>query len=102
MKIWILLIGLSSSPILFSQDLNITLTHEYEGLPFYYDTTYLHETGVAIKFTRVQYFLSSFNLTHDGGQQLAIPDSYVLASGNISSYSVGPAAITTLEGIQFD
>jgi hypothetical protein len=102
MKKVLLLGAICVSTFSFGQTINLNLAHEYNGLPFAYGTTYAHESGVAVSFTRVQYYLSSFELTHDGAQTTAIPNSYVLASGNVSNYTIGTATVSTIEGINFD
>ena len=88
---------------LFAQtDLTLSFEHTYEAAPFNYGTIYTTENGTGIRFNRVQYYLSGFEITHDGGTVTPMPDSYVLASGNISNYSIGSEAVTSLEGIRFD
>ncbi len=82
-------------------DINLTLNHTFEGAPFQYGEIYDLD-GYAVRFSRVQYYLSGFEITHDGGQTTAMPDSYVLASANISDYSLGQENFTNLEGISFD
>lgn len=102
MKKLLLLSGICISTISFGQTIDLNLAHEYDGVPFAYGTTYMHESGVAVSFDRVQYYLSSFDITHDGGQHAIVSDSYVLASGNISSYTIGDATVSTIEGVNFD
>lgn len=93
------LIGASS----FAQkDVNLNLIHNYNGTPFAYGQTYTTSGGTAVSFSRVQYYLSGFEITHDGGQTLSMPDAYVLASGNITSYNLGNKNVTTIEGLSFD
>lgn len=82
-------------------DLNLNLHHKFDGADFQYGTTYTLE-GRAVSLSRVQYYLSGFEITHDGGQTTAMPDTYVLGSGNITSYSLGQENVTSLEGISFD
>ena len=82
-------------------DLNLRLNHTFEGAYFQYGTVYQLD-GYAVSFSRVQYYLSGWEITHDGGQTLALPDAYILASGNISDYALGQENITTLEGVTFD
>lgn len=82
-------------------DVNLNLEHKFGTYDFAYGTTYILN-GTAIEFTRVQYYLSGFELTHDGGQTTALPEAYVLGSGNMSSYSLGQANVTTVEGLDFD
>lgn len=82
-------------------DIDLVLNHQFDGAPFQYGTTY-DLNGTAVSLSRVQYYLCGFELTHDGAQTTAMPDTYVLASGNISNYSLGSENITSLEGISFD
>lgn len=81
--------------------LELNLNHQFDGSAFQYGTVYQFE-GRAIRLDRVQYYLSGFEITHDGGQTTSMPDTYVLGSGNVSSYSLGQETFTTLEGISFD
>lgn len=81
--------------------LDLNLNHEFDGAAFQYGTVYQLE-GRAVQLDRVQYYLSGFEITHDGGQTTTMPDTYVLGSGNISSYSLGQETFTTLEGVSFD
>jgi hypothetical protein len=82
-------------------DININFEHHFEGTPFAYGTTY-DLNGTAVSLSRVQYYLSGFEITHDGGTVTAMPDSYILASGNVSNYTLGNEVVTTLEEISFD
>ncbi len=84
------------------QWLNLNLSHVYNGEAFNYGQMYTDGTGNTIEITRVQYYLSGINLTHDGGQVSSLTDEYVLASGNVSFYSIAPAFVDVLEGISFD
>ncbi len=93
----------SAFPMMLSAQvgINLKLNHTFDGDIFQYGTVYQCD-GKAVEFTRVQYYLSGLELTHDGGQTTAMPDTYVLASGNISDYPLGQENITTLEGFSFD
>jgi hypothetical protein len=94
---------MTSSLISFAQtDINLNLDHQFDGQPFAYGTVYTDGNGNAVQFTRVQYYLSGFSLTHDGGTVTDLPDAYVLGSGNISDYSLGTASVSTIEEISFD
>ena len=102
MKNSILSVLLLSSGLSFAQtDIKINLEHQFEGAPFAYGTTYMLD-GTAVSISRVQYYLSGFEITHDGGTVTTMPDSYILGSGNISNYTLGNEAVTNLEGINFD
>jgi len=91
----------SLTPAFAQTDINLKLHHTFEGAPFQYGVVYDLD-GQAVRFSRVQYFLSGFEITHDGGQTMAMPDTYVLGSGNITDYDLGQENFTNLEGISFD
>ena len=82
-------------------DIDLILNHQFNGAAFQYGTTY-DLNGTAVSLSRVQYYLCGFEMTHDGGQTTSLPDTYVLASANVSSYSLGAENITMLEGFSFD
>ncbi len=83
---------------------NVTLNieHEFNGSSFAYGQTYTDASGAVVSFDRVQYYLSGINVTHDGGQNTPLTDVYVLASGNISNYSLGTFNIDNVESFNFD
>jgi hypothetical protein len=105
MKMKQLLFGLLATTVGFTAqtqtNIYLSLNHEFDGAAFQYGTVY-QVNGVAVQMDRVQYYLSGFELAHDGGQTLTMSNACVLGSANISSYLVGPANITTLEGVSFD
>lgn len=82
-------------------DINLVLNHQFNGGSFSYGTTY-DLNGTAVSLSRVQYYMCGFEMTHDGGQTTSMPDAYVLASGNVSNYTLGSENITSLEGFSFD
>lgn len=100
-----LTLGIALAGCLFSANsqtnINLNLHHKFDGSDFQYGTTYMLD-GRAVSLSRVQYYLSGFEITHDGGQTTPMPDAYVLASGNITTYTLGPENFTTLEGMSFD
>jgi hypothetical protein len=83
-------------------DVNLKLNHYWNGDVFNYNQNYTDHDGNTIVITRVQYYLTGFNLTHDGGQTTSLGDTVILASGNITDYELCNANITSLEGIDFD
>ncbi|MCR9171076.1 MAG: T9SS type A sorting domain-containing protein [bacterium] len=102
LKYGIVVLMFSSAIYGFSQtNINLKLYHTFEGAPFQYGEIYDLD-GQSVLFTRVQYYLSGFEITHDGGQMTSMPDTYVLASANVSDYTLGEENITNLEGISFD
>ncbi|XOV66114.1 MAG: MbnP family protein [Fluviicola sp.] len=91
----------SVTPNFGQTDINLNLHHHVDGASFQYGEVYEID-GQAVRFSRVQYYLSGFEITHDGGQITSMPDTYVLGSANVTNYSLGQENFTTLEGISFD
>ena len=67
-----------------------------------YNDNYTDDQGRAVNFNRVQYYLSSLVITHDGGQTTPLTDVYVLTNGNVSYYPLGSFAIDSVESIKLD
>lgn len=82
-------------------DIQLNLNHHFNLVPFSFGATY-DLNGTAVSVSRVNYYLSGFELTYDGGQTMALPNTYLLATANVTDYLIGQENITTVEGIQFD
>jgi hypothetical protein len=82
--------------------LNLNLEHMWNDDPFNYGTVYEDQSGTAVEVTRVQYYMSGLVVTHDGGQETSLTDVYILASGNISHYSINAYNVSSLESFRFD
>lgn len=100
--ILLLAIGLLGFSANGQVDINLKLNHYWNGDVFNYNQNYVDGAGNTVVITRVQYYLTAFNLTHDGGQTMPLTDTVILASGNITDYPLCNANVTTVEGIDFD
>jgi hypothetical protein len=88
---------------LFAQnDVNLILNHQFNGNPLSYVDIYQDANGNAIQITRMQYYLSSIEVTHDGGQVTPLNNVYVLTNGNVSNFPLGNFNINNVEDIAFD
>ena len=83
-------------------DVNLILNHQFDGVPFVYSAIYLDDQGRAVEFNRVQYYMSSFELIHDGAQTTPLTSLYVLTNANVSNYPLGNFNVTDVEGFNFD
>ena len=87
----------------FSQsDINLLLNHQFNGQPLSYSQNYNDENGNAISISRIQYYLSSIEITHDGGILTPLNDVYVLTNGNVTNYNLGNYNISNVEKLEFD
>ena len=83
------------------KEIVLRLSHALNDSSFKYNEIF-EVDGVKNYYTRLQYYLSGFELEHDGGQSTALNNVYVLASGHISNYYLGNFNISSLESISFD
>ena len=92
-----------STSLLFGQiNVELNLNHEFDGSAFMYNQEYVTQQGKKVVFTRVQYYLSSFQLHHDGGQISDLTGVYVLASGNVTQYDLGSFNVSEIDSFYFD
>ena len=83
------------------KEIVLRLSHALNDSSFKYNEIF-EVDGVKNYYTRLQYYLSGFELEHDGGQSTTLNNVYVLASGHISNYYLGNFNISSLESISFD
>ena len=79
----------------------LRLNHYLNQSTFQYNQNF-ETDGIINKYTRLQYYLSGFELFHDGGQLTVLNNTYVLASGHITNYYLGNFPVSSLESISFD
>jgi hypothetical protein len=99
----LLIAGIISITALNAQvDLKLNMTHVWNGNLFNLGQQYTDAQGTLVEVNRVQYYLSGFEVTHDGGQTTTLTGTYVLGNGNQTNYNLTSANVTNLEGISFD
>jgi hypothetical protein len=81
---------------------NLELNHLWNENAFTYGTIYEDESGNKIEIQRVQYYLSGLTFIHDGAQETKLTETFVLASSNITHYSIGLVDLINLEEFSFD
>ncbi len=79
----------------------LRLNHYLNQSTFQYNQNF-ETDGIFNKYTRLQYYLSGFELFHDGGQMTVLNNTYVLASGHITNYYLGNFPVSSPESISFD
>ena len=83
------------------KEIVLRLSHALNDSSFKYNENF-EVDGNKNYYTRLQYYLSGFNLEHDGGQSTLLNNVYVFASGHISNYYLGNFNVSSLESISFD
>ena len=97
-----LLLGLVSSNPLAQTNVVLQMDQMLGSQPFTYGLTTEAELGYYFNISRLQYYISGITLIHDGGQQSAVPDFYLLVDpANDSIFQLGNFPINDLEQIEF-
>ena len=99
---------LSIAGLLFltaSSQTNLVLhfDHNVGENPLVVNEEYTHpEEGYNFNITRLQYYISEIEITHDGGQMTAIEDTWLLVDvAEQSDFEIGSYNINNVEGISF-
>jgi len=93
-----------SCVVSFAQNtLSLELTHLFDGEEFALNQNYTDNQDRAVKITSTRYYLSSIVVIHDGAQETALEDVYILGEGNVTNYPIDSSYnINSVEGIKFD
>ena len=100
--ILIIFIALLSNFCYSQVEVNLILNHQYNGEQFMYSQNYQDENGNVINISRLQYYISSIELTDNSGLNIPLSDVYVLANGNVSNYSLGSFDVSSVSKLEFD
>jgi hypothetical protein len=104
MRSFLLIFLLSVACSLHAQHhLELHLSQRLGTQPFALNTVTTSSAGTSFKVTRLQYYLSGINITHDGGQITPMTDVYLLVNPALDSvYQLGEfPGIETVEAIEF-
>ena len=103
MKRLILLPFLALATLAFAQtNVSLKINHFLGAQPFALQTGAVNNLGNDFNVSRLQYYISSIELVHDGGTITPVTDKYMLVNANDSTYELlGSFNITNLEAIRF-
>jgi hypothetical protein len=85
------------------KDVYLTISHKIGELPFAFNQEHTNNLGQTFTITRMDYYISSIKIIHDGGQVIALDNSkhiLVKASANIVDY-LGQFDVNEVEAITF-
>ena len=101
-RIPILVSLLGFKVLAFSQtEVVLQLNHTVDGQPFLLGQTY-EVDSTQVSFDRLQYYMCDFVVTHDGGQETALTDKYILVNADDNEvYSLGEWDIQSVESVSF-
>lgn len=79
-----------------------TITHKLASSNFAFNQISKNDMSQDFKITRVDYYISSIKIIHDGGMVKEVPNKYILVKGNANvNELLGNFDVTNVEGIQF-
>ena len=85
---------------------NIQINHLLDGVRFENEINTVNDLGNDFMIDRLQYYISGFSITHDGGQVTEVEDLYVLVSllndSESTMIDLGELTFTTLESVNFN
>ena len=101
-KILILVCLFCAKALAFSQtEVVLQLNHNVDGQPFLLGQTY-EVDSTQVSFDRMQYYMCDFVVTHDGGQETALIDKYILVNADDNEvHSLGEWDIQSVESVSF-
>ena len=85
------------------QDVILRLEHVVGDEPFALNTEYSEpEQGYNFNITRLQYYISQIEVTHDGGQVTLLPETWLLVdAAEQSDFELGAYSFNSVEAISF-
>jgi len=104
MKKSILLVAMLTGMLLGYAQNNVflTITHKLGASNFAFNQASQNDLSQNFKITRVDYYISSIKIIHDGGMETAVPNKYILAKGIASVNAfLGSFNVTNVEGVKF-
>lgn len=102
-NILVLLLMLFTFSISFSQsDVYLKINHKLDDFPFAFNDVKTNNIGDYFDVVRLQYYISSISITHDGGSVTNVADTWLLVdAGAATNEMLGNFNITNVESITF-
>jgi hypothetical protein len=104
MKSILLTIALMFTFVISNAQKNVFLTvsHKLASANFAFNQTAQNDLMQNFRITRIDYYISSIKIIHDGGIETAVPNKYIIAKGNATVISsLGNFNVTNVEGVKF-
>jgi len=97
------IIACSLSLSVFSQsDVYLKINHLLDSSPFTFNTNSSNNINNTFNIDRLEYYISSIAITHDGGTITNITNTWILANASTQVYELlGNYSITTIEKVTF-
>ena len=82
-------------------DIILKINHKFGADDFELDKVVTSYEGYDLKISRLQYYLSAFKITHDGGQETPAPQHFLINGEDVIDLNLGTFDITDIESITF-
>jgi hypothetical protein len=80
----------------------LKINHMNGSSPFSFNTTSTNNLGNSFDVNRMEYYISSISITHDGGSTTTIENTWILANASTPVYELlGNHNITSIEKVTF-
>jgi hypothetical protein len=85
------------------KDVYLTISHKLGDIPFAFNQLYTNNLGQSYDISRIDYYLSSIKITHDGGQIMELgANKHVLVKGTANLVNnLGSFDVDVVEAITF-
>lgn len=103
-KILLILFAILISNTGYSQsDLYLKINHKLGAVPFAMNASANNNIGNVFNVTRLEYYVSSISIMHDGGTVTNIPNVWILANASATTYELlGNFNIVSIEQVTFN
>jgi hypothetical protein len=102
LSVVIVFASLFTHNVLAQNTVELNIMHKLGSADFAFNASGTTSLGQTFTADRLEYYLSQFSITHDGGQNTVIEDVYVLVNaGAATSIDLGSHNIDNVESISF-
>lgn len=97
-----LLFALFAGSLSAQTEIVLNLQHQFGNSDFVMDDPYTTTAGYDLKIERLEYYLSELVIIHDGGQQTAVSNTWLLVRADEdTAFSLGSYNVQSIEGLNF-
>jgi hypothetical protein len=102
-KLFTVLFSIFSITVFAQPNVFLRFEHMVDGNVLEFDQEYTEPNqGYEFSITRLQYYISEISITHDGGQETMIEDTWLLVNADEQmDYALGKHNVTQVESISF-
>lgn len=89
-------------PVTGQTEVVLNLQHKFGNGDLMMDSSYTTQAGYDLKIERLEYYLSSIEIVHDGGQITPVPNTWLLVRPNEdTAFVLGNFNVQSIEAINF-